>query len=278
MDDRTEGRDLQTMEKLSLGRWEALGTQNKATVLSVRCPSCDHANPAGSHYCNQCGMPVHFETCGRCEAINLRGAASCHKCGCVLPGCAIPESSAAAPVIVEIPPSQATDRLDSTSDLPPQYVAEPAPRRRHASLRAALIAFGLVLVAVPTYIATEHPASFHRVVDAIAQRGNTPGDSPAPAPGPPQPPPVRSPLEPADAQPVSPAATSEVAGAATQVASAPPSETARDYKASNSAAPAVARAVTKSGRPSTTKSNASRSKQGTSTRKAPARKQATKSP
>src|SRR4029434_5100627 len=134
MGDRTEGRDLQTMEKLSLGRWDAAVTPNGSSALSVPCPSCDHANPAGSHYCNQCGMPVHFETCGRCEAINLRGAPSCHKCGCVLPGCAIPESTAAAPVIVEPPPSQATDQLDATSHLPPEHVTEPAPRRRHAGL------------------------------------------------------------------------------------------------------------------------------------------------
>ena len=123
------------MEKLSLGRGETPVTPNDMAGFSVRCPSCDHANPAGSHFCNRCGMPVHFEACGRCEAINPRGAASCHKCGCVLPGSAIPESAEAAPAIVETPSPQAASRLDSNGDLPPDVAGRCAASaaRRNAS-------------------------------------------------------------------------------------------------------------------------------------------------
>ena len=261
------------MEKLSLGHWEAPVTPNGAAGRSVRCPSCDHANPAGSHYCNQCGMPVHFETCGRCEAINLRGAASCHKCGCVLPGYATPESTATAPLVAESLPSPATDRLASTADVPAKSIAEPAAPRRHTGTRATLIALGLAMVAVPTYIATEHPASFDRVVDAFAQRGSAAGGSPSSLP---QPPPVAPLPEPGHTQPVPSATRSEAAAAASQLASAPPSEIARDFKRSNAAASTVATPA-KGARPSTTKSNAARSKQGTSSRKPPTRKPSTKS-
>jgi Double zinc ribbon len=272
MGDRTEGRDLQTMEKLSLGRWDTAVTPKGSAALTVRCPSCDHANPAGSHYCNQCGMPVHFETCGRCEAINLRGAASCHKCGCVLPASAIPESTATASVTAETPPPLARDRPDSTADSPPRATVEPAARRRPAGIRAALMALGLVLVAVPTYIATEHPASLDRVIDAIAPRGKVDADSPVPISGLPQPPPLS---EPVNTPPVSPATTYEAAAAAPQAASQPPSEIARDFKASSAAASTAATAV-KSAPSSTTKSGASRSKQGTSKRKPPTRRPTTK--
>lgn len=279
MRDRTDCHDLQgAMEKLSLGSGKTLVTPNDMAGFSVRCPSCDHANPAGSHFCNRCGMPVHFEACRRCEAINARGAASCHKCGSVLPGSAIPESAEAAPAIVETPSPQAASRLDSNGDLPPD-VAGPAQRPRHVGMPAALIALALALVAVPTYIATEHPASFHRVVDAIAPRGNVAADPPAPTSGAPQPPAEGRPSEPVDAQPVPPAATSEATAAASQVAGTRPPEIAQDSKSSNAAASAaVAPALSKSARPSTTKSNASRSKQGTSSRKPPTRKPAAKSP
>ena len=181
------------MENTSLFREEAPVTSNGADDFSVRCPSCDHPNPAGSHYCNRCGMPVHFEACGRCEAINLRGAACCHKCGCVLPGSAIPESAAASPAIVETPSSQAVSRLGSNADPPPE-IAGTDQRRRHTGMRAALIALGLALVAVTTYLAMEHPASFHRMLDG-APRGDVVADSPAPTSGPSQPPPAGPPSE-----------------------------------------------------------------------------------
>jgi hypothetical protein len=45
------------------------------------CPSCAHANPAGSKFCNRCGAPVSFRACDACDAVNDRAAAKCHKCG-----------------------------------------------------------------------------------------------------------------------------------------------------------------------------------------------------
>jgi hypothetical protein len=287
MRDRTEGHDLQAaMENLSLGCGKTPVGPNDVAGFSVRCPSCDHGNPAGSQFCNQCGMPVHFEACGRCEAINTRGAASCHKCGCVLPGHAVPESAAAAPAIVATlaaPAIVATlsapaaRPLDSSTDLPPDVVGAPK-LRRHAGMRAALIALALAVVVVPTYIATEHPGSFQRVIDAVAPRGNVAADSPAPTSGPMQPSPVPAPSGPVNAQPVSPAGTSAAAAAAPQAASEPPSEIARDVKSPTAAAStAVAPPQAKRATPTTTKSNPSRSKQGTSSRKPPVRKPATKS-
>jgi hypothetical protein len=45
------------------------------------CPSCAHANPDGSRFCNRCGVPVSFRACDACDAVNETAATSCHKCG-----------------------------------------------------------------------------------------------------------------------------------------------------------------------------------------------------
>lgn len=45
------------------------------------CPSCAHTNPAGSKFCNRCGVPVHFRNCAGCDAVNDVAARACHKCG-----------------------------------------------------------------------------------------------------------------------------------------------------------------------------------------------------
>ena len=52
-----------------------------ATVFSVECPVCDHANPAGAKFCNDCGSRVDLEGCPKCDAINDRESAFCYKCG-----------------------------------------------------------------------------------------------------------------------------------------------------------------------------------------------------
>lgn len=230
------------MENTSLRREDAPAASNDVPGQSVSCPSCDHANPAGSRYCNQCGMPVHFEACGRCEAINLRGAALCHKCGCSLPWSGDRNPAAAASAAGETLPSETPD------------IADPAPRRRQAGTRVALIALGLAAVAASTYIVTERPAPFHRAVDPVVQ-----------------------PPEPVNAPSISPAAAPGVAPAPPQVVSAPPSEVARDFRSSDAAAAAaVAPPAAKSARTPKVKANASRSKSTTSSRKPPPRKPAAK--
>ena len=275
MRDRPEAHELQAaMENLSLGPGVAPVTPKDVAHFSVHCPSCNNANPAGSHFCNQCGMPVHFEACGRCDAINLRGAASCHKCGCVRPGSATLASTQTTPAVVRTRSMQAASPFDAKTASPP-HVAEAAPGRGRVGMRAAFIALAVALVGVSTFIATEHPATFHRVIDAVAPRGNVAADSAASLSGPSQPSSVASPSEAVNAQSVPPAAASKAA-TAPQAASAPPAETARDLKSPSAATTAVAPPLAKSTGPTTTKSNTARSKQGTSPRKPPTRKPAVK--
>ena len=259
------------MENRSLLRGQGQPRSNGVPEFPVRCPSCAHANPARSHYCNQCGMPVHFEECDRCYAINLRGAASCYKCGCVL---GVREATVPPPVVVESSPSQPPAVTDSPVVLPVDDANAHAQPRRSAGVRVVLIAFGVAMVAVPTYIATERPASFDRLVDAIAPRADVAAEAPAPVSA--SPGAHAQPSERIDAPPA-PTATSEAGAPPKQeAAGAPPPEIAHELKSSNAAVSAPPRAHSKSPRASTTKSGASRSKQGTSPRKPATRKPAPK--
>jgi hypothetical protein len=55
-----------------------------STPAPLVCPACDHANPAGARFCNECGVPVHLRPCPQCEAINDGSALQCHRCAALL--------------------------------------------------------------------------------------------------------------------------------------------------------------------------------------------------
>jgi cytoskeletal protein RodZ len=49
------------------------------------CRFCDHANPPGARFCNECGSPLYLKPCPQCEAVNDAAAPQCFQCGAVLP-------------------------------------------------------------------------------------------------------------------------------------------------------------------------------------------------
>jgi len=50
------------------------------------CPFCDHQNPAGARFCNECGSPLHLTPCGDCGAVNNVTDTHCWRCsGLLLP-------------------------------------------------------------------------------------------------------------------------------------------------------------------------------------------------
>ena len=49
------------------------------------CAFCDHRNPAGAKFCNECASPLHLKPCKRCDAVNDPGATNCYKCGAEFP-------------------------------------------------------------------------------------------------------------------------------------------------------------------------------------------------
>ena len=72
-----------------------------------RCLSCDHVNPAGAKFCNDCGAPLQVKRCSRCEAVNDQAAKSCYKCGTEFPAPAtaagVPPTSSAPNVTAASP-------------------------------------------------------------------------------------------------------------------------------------------------------------------------------
>ena len=59
------------------------------------CPVCDHRNPVGAKFCNDCGSPL--KPCNRCDAVNHQAATNCHKCGTEYPALFTTVFSAADP-------------------------------------------------------------------------------------------------------------------------------------------------------------------------------------
>jgi ribosomal protein L40E len=49
------------------------------------CPFCDHRNPAGAKFCNDCGSPLHMKACNECDAVNHQAATNCYQCGAECP-------------------------------------------------------------------------------------------------------------------------------------------------------------------------------------------------
>src|SRR5215831_18130144 len=45
------------------------------------CSFCQHHNPAGAQFCNDCGSPLHLKPCSQCHAVNHQAATNCYRCG-----------------------------------------------------------------------------------------------------------------------------------------------------------------------------------------------------
>lgn len=60
----------------------------KFSLPPVQCLFCNHLNPTGARFCNDCGSQLHLQPCDRCGATNKRTAKTCYKCGAgfTLPG------------------------------------------------------------------------------------------------------------------------------------------------------------------------------------------------
>lgn len=69
------------------------------------CPFCDHRNPAGAKFCNDCASPLDLKPCKQCDAINHQDATSCYKCGAAYPVVSSPPE--ATPVLPAADPAPA---------------------------------------------------------------------------------------------------------------------------------------------------------------------------
>src|SRR5258705_9684072 len=84
---------------------------------------CDHINPAGATFCNDCGSPLHLKPCKHCEAINDQAAKNCYKCGKDDP--ALISSDEAPPVLLPGSAAQSVDVLSRPQDKATAQDCEP---------------------------------------------------------------------------------------------------------------------------------------------------------
>ncbi|MEO6321379.1 MAG: zinc ribbon domain-containing protein [Polaromonas sp.] len=73
-----------------------------SSIPPLRCFFCNHLNPSGAVFCNECGNQLTLQPCERCGAINDRDARKCHKCGSelALPAAPVPDALI-APAMVD---------------------------------------------------------------------------------------------------------------------------------------------------------------------------------
>src|SRR5258705_6439190 len=84
---------------------------------------CDHINPAGATFCNDCGSPLHLKPCKHCEAINDQAAKNCYKCGKDDP--ALISSDEAPPVLLPDSAAQSVDVFSRPQDKATAQDCEP---------------------------------------------------------------------------------------------------------------------------------------------------------
>src|SRR2546430_17664144 len=107
------------------------------------CAFCDHHNPAGANFCNDCGSPLHLKPCNQCDAVNHEAATNCYKCGAECPALfTTPETTPVLPAADPTTPPLAT----------PGDVGVPATVTRPPVVAAAVRA-GCRFDAIPTILA-----------------------------------------------------------------------------------------------------------------------------
>jgi len=89
------------------------------------CPVCEHRNPRGSRFCNECGSPLQLRFCPQCHAAEDVMSLECRTCGTKLPMLIVtdaPAASVAPPVIA--PPPESIFKTASPAPLPPADFSE----------------------------------------------------------------------------------------------------------------------------------------------------------
>ena len=67
-----------------------------SSIAPFTCLFCQHINPAGASFCNNCAAQLNLQPCLHCDAVDNRTATHCYKCGTPFPLHQMPEPDAAA--------------------------------------------------------------------------------------------------------------------------------------------------------------------------------------
>lgn len=135
----------------------------------LRCPFCDHANPADADFCVDCGAKLDLLPCAKCGAVNKRDSVECYQCHAPIEPPRAAEAGAdpgSAPSGEDAPGSKgATEEPASAA---PAGDALPMPGRAAMSSifeRAAALA---AAAPAPLFVATPPPKSSESAAEATA--------------------------------------------------------------------------------------------------------------
>ena len=143
------------MDSPSPPRWSF--TERAAYFGDRMCAFCDHRNPPGAKFCNECASPLHLKPCKDCDAVNDLVAAYCHHCGArfTVLAAARPAMPTGSDADAAPAPAAAAHSVDSSSAA--QYPIDEVPvraggrKRRSADLLAAGAAAILLIGAYGVY-------------------------------------------------------------------------------------------------------------------------------
>jgi ribosomal protein L40E len=127
----------------------------------LQCLFCNHLNPAGASFCNNCGSELHLQPCDRCGALNKRTEKGCHKCGASFTLPAASARNGSVPALTEVEPA----------NLPPGQGAaatqnKPARLSRRTLQLAALTLLFVAIVMSGEYY-SEQSAEFTKTQGVI---------------------------------------------------------------------------------------------------------------
>ncbi len=129
----------------------------------LQCLFCNHLNPGGASFCNDCGSQLHLQPCDRCGAIDKRTARNCYKCGAsfTLPAASdidstppLPDNQIAAPALIDfgLPELRPPDEPQQPVEILLSEGYPPASRsRRTWRMAAAVLLFAAIAIVVFYY-------------------------------------------------------------------------------------------------------------------------------
>jgi len=114
------------------------------------CPFCDHRNPNGARFCNDCAAPLQLKPCKHCDAVNDQAATSCYRCGAAYPvSSSAPDVTRASPAADPAPAAaSAGDVAGATNVTPPPFAGASTSRTGWRLFRTG----ELLLAAIPTIL------------------------------------------------------------------------------------------------------------------------------
>lgn len=131
-----------------------------SSLPAVQCLFCNHLNPAGASFCNNCGSQMHMQPCDRCGALCKRSAKNCHKCGAgfTLPAAPTTEADSATAFSARPDPAHSSPEPSGPDETGTSEIDATTTGLRH-TWHAPLLVILLAAVTVSGYFFFERSES-----------------------------------------------------------------------------------------------------------------------